>query len=254
MRHGTRKAKTVKDQDPIETLRRAVAAMDLIDLTHPLAEGMPVWPGHPHFCQRCISSVARGDASSFCSLALGEHTGTHFDAPLHFIAEPAGRSIAETPIAHFFGRMLTLRVSCHQPGSAVEPETLRRWEAQHDPIATGDAVFFHFGWDRFWNDDYAAFVAGWPGLSQAASEMLVERGVRIVGSDCLSIDCFDSATFPAHRTLLGAGVLVGENFSRLGSLPPVCYLTTLPLPIVNGSGSPLRAIALVPRPDDPSHG
>ena len=109
-------------------------------------------------------------------------------------------------------------------------------------------VFFHFGWDRFWDAEPAAFLADWPGLSRGAAELLVARGARIVGSDCLSIDAFGSPDFPAHLTLLGAGILIGENFAGLGSLPPFCSLAALPLPIVEGSGSPLRAIAFVPRP------
>ena len=234
-----------RDADPVRRLAEAVAAMDLVDLTHPLAAGMPVWPGHPHFCQTVVASLARGDASGFHALALGEHTGTHFDAPAHFI--PAGRPIDEVPVAHFLGRMVTLPARDLAPDSVVEPATLHAWEAAHGPIAAGDAVFFHFGWDRFWDADPAAFLAGWPGLSRAASEFLVARGVRIVGSDCLSIDRFGSTDYAAHRTLLGAGVLIGENFARLGALPPVCYLAALPLPIAGGSGAPLRALALVAR-------
>jgi arylformamidase len=85
----------------------------------------------------------------------------------------------------------------------------------------------------------------WPGLSGEAASWLVERQARIVGSDCLSIDSFGNSAFPAHRILLGADILIGENFANLELLPPFCLLVTLPLPIVGGSGSPLRAFALV---------
>jgi len=76
-------------------------------------------------------------------------------------------------------------------------------------------------------------------------DLLIERGARIVGTDCLSVDCFGSEDFAAHNTLLSAGILIGENFARLGELPPHCFLITLPLPIENGTGSPLRAVALI---------
>jgi arylformamidase len=102
---------------------------------------------------------------------------------------------------------------------------------------------------RFWahpEDGHRCFK-DWPGLSRETSELLVQRGVRMVGSDCLSIDCFSSTAFPAHNTLLGADVLIGENFTCLDQLPPWCQLVALPLPIEGGSGSPTRAIALVPR-------
>jgi arylformamidase len=84
-------------------------------------------------------------------------------------------------------------------------------------------------------------------MSRQASEALVEREVRLVGSDCLSIDHFSSADFPARNTLLGADVLIGENFARLDRLPAWCSLVALPLPINGGSGLPTRAIALVLR-------
>ena len=71
------------------------------------------------------------------------------------------------------------------------------------------------------------------------------RGVRLAGTDCLSIDHFTSKDFPAHNTLLGADVLIGENFANLDKLPPWSFLTALPLPIENGTGSPVRAIAFV---------
>ncbi|TPL85041.1 hypothetical protein FJ948_24740 [Mesorhizobium sp. B2-3-12] len=102
-----------------------------------------------------------------------------------------------------------------------------------------------FGWDRFWDADPASFLADWPGLSRAACDLLIERGARIVGSDCLSVDSFGTDEFPAHNAMLSAGILIGENFARLGELPPRSFLITLPLPIEGGTGSPMRAVALV---------
>ncbi|WP_158814782.1 cyclase family protein [Methylocapsa sp. S129] len=231
--------------DSVDALLKAVAAAKLVDLTHPLKAGMPVWPSHPLFCQEVVESLERGDVSCFHALSMGEHTGTHFDAPSHFIGTPGGWSISEAPLEKFFGRMATIHTKGMAPRAAVEPEVVMAWEAKNGPIAKDDAVFFHFEWDRFWDDHPREFLADWPGLSSATCELLAARGVRIVGSDCLSIDCFGSSDFPAHHILLGAGILIGENFARLGILPPICYLATLPLPIVNGSGSPLRAIAFV---------
>ena len=231
--------------EPVDLLLDAVGRSDLVDLTHPLVAGMPVWPGHPDFCQTAMSSLARGDASCWHALSLGEHTGTHFDAPSHFVE--GGWSIEKAPLERFFGRMVTVSSIGLAPCFAVPADAILAWEAKHGSIAPGDAVFFHFGWDCLWDAEPEAFLADWPGLSREAAELLVARGARIVGSDCLSIDAFGSPDFPAHLTLLGAGILIGENFARLGTLPPVCSLAALPLPIVDGSGSPLRAIAFVPR-------
>jgi len=229
----------------VQTLVDTIDSMTLVDLTHPLQPSIPVWPGHPHFCQEVMSSLERGDVSCWHALSLGEHTGTHFDAPSHFIRK--GKSIPEVQVGEFFGRMVTIDAVGLDPRAVIEPERVVTWEAEHGLIAPNDAVFFHFGWDQLWTERPREFLTDWPGLSGSASELLVKREVRIVGSDCLSIDCFDSTDFPAHHALLGAGILIGENFVNLGRLPPICYLAALPLPIVNGSGAPVRAVAFVPR-------
>jgi arylformamidase len=220
---------------------------EYVDLTHPLRVGMPMWPGHPPFEQRRLSSLESGDVSCLHALCLSEHTGTHFDAPLHFVR--GGKSIAEVPVRRFFGRLATIDACDQAPDSEVVVGRVLNFEAEHGLLRTGDAVMFSFGWARFWahpEDGHRCFK-DWPGLSRETSELLVQRGVRMVGSDCLSIDCFSSTAFPAHNTLLGADVLIGENFTCLDQLPPWCQLVALPLPIEGGSGSPTRAIALVPR-------
>ncbi|MGK6316598.1 cyclase family protein [Neorhizobium sp. DT-125] len=218
---------------------------NFIDLTHPMKEGMPVWPTHPAFCREVIESYDRGDVACNHSLCLSEHSGTHFDAPLHFIK--GASSIAEISVEQFFGRMAVIDAQDCAPCEAVGVDRILKFEDRHGPIEPGDAVFFHFGWDRYWKDaaQEDRFLRDWPGLSQEASEFLRQRGVRIVGSDCLSIDCYGSSTFPAHNILLGGNILIGENFANLGQLPPYCFLTALPLAIAGGSGSPARAIAIV---------
>ncbi|GAK71934.1 hypothetical protein RRU01S_23_00090 [Agrobacterium rubi TR3 = NBRC 13261] len=218
---------------------------DFIDLTHPMKVGMPVWPTHPAFCQEVVESFERGDLACNHALCLSEHSGTHFDAPSHFV--PNGKSIDKIALSHFFGRMATIDARDCTPCEAVDVARIIEFEEKHGAIQAGDAVFFHFGWDQYWNDPapHERFLRDWPGLSQEASEYLWDRDVSIVGSDCLSIDHYGSTDFPAHNVLLGAGILVGENFANLGRLPPYCSLIALPLAIAGGSGSPVRAVALV---------
>ncbi len=214
----------------------------LIDLTHPMRNGMAVWPGHPTFSQRAVSRLEDGDIACNHALEMSEHSGTHFDAPAHFIQ--GGATIDSIPVERFFGRLATIAAPV-APDSQVPPSLITAFEAANGPLQPGDAVAFHFGWDRHWTGDAARIFRDWPGLSGAAADLLVARGVRIVATDAMSIDHFSSTDFAAHRTLLGAGVLVGENFANLGRLPAFCQLTTLPLKIEGGSGAPLRAVAEV---------
>lgn len=213
-----------------------------IDLTHPLVEGMPIWPGHPAFCHDLLSAFDRGDASCYHKLEMGEHTGTHLDAPLHFVQN--GWSIDKMPIEHFVSRMV---VQCYPDltEGVVTAEMIRNRESEAGTIEAGDAVFFHFGWDRKWYEDVVGFFAGWPGIDESAARYLADKRVTLVGCDCLSIDPSTSTTYPAHRVLLGAGILIGENFNNLALVGTTATLAAFPLPIGKGSGSPLRAVAVL---------
>lgn len=211
----------------------------LIDLTHPLRNGMAVWPGHPEFAQHAVSSFAAGDIACNHALHMSEHSGTHFDAPAHFIDGAA--TIDMIPLPAFFGRLATLSPSV-EPDGEVGPEAITGFEATHGPILQGDAVAFHFGWDRHFEARSPLVFRDWPGISGETAALLVARGARIVATDAMSIDRFGSTSFPAHRALLAAGILIGENFANLGLLPPFCRLTALPLKIEGGSGAPLRAV------------
>ena len=218
---------------------------DMIDLTHMLRESIPVWPTHPRYKFKQVSAIADGEVSSYHSICLSEHSGTHFDAPSHFIL--GARSIDAVPIPRFFGRMAKIDVLDTGPDSQLPAEHILKFEAEYGQLEAGDAAMFSFGWAKYWEHPTCAaeFLIGWPGLSAEAANLLVTRGVRLAGTDCLSIDHFTSKDFPAHNTLLGADVLIGENFANLDKLPPWSFLAALPLPIENGTGSPVRAIAFV---------
>jgi len=217
----------------------------MIDLTHPLEAGIPAWPSHAKFGLAQVESIAAGDVSCHSAVSMSEHSGTHFDAPKHFL-EQEGWGIDKAPLHSFFGRLLVIDATGTAPAAQLDEDVLARWEALNGRVEPHDAVCFHFGWDRFWTDDPERFLAGWPGLGGALCNRLVERGVRIVATDCISIDASGGNDFEAHHALLGAGILIGENFNNLGLLPPISRAATLPLPIVGGTGSPIRAIAFLP--------
>ncbi len=238
-------ALTVPQDGAQAAFAAALAGMRLVDLTHPMHQGMPVWPSHPPFYAATVESYRMGGVAFHRALFFGEHAGTHIDAPVHFIED--GATVAQIPPERLVGRMRT--IDAIGVGGLVSPELIETWEGVHGAIETDDAVFFHFGWDEFWRspETYPRVVKDWPGLSGAAAKLLLQRRVRMVGSDCLAIDRFGEAGDPVHRALLGGGVLIAENFDRLGELPPTCHIVVLPLRFDGGSGSPVRAVAFVPR-------
>lgn len=230
--------------DAIETLRDT----EWVDLTHPLEEGIPVWPTHARFSHTVYESYELGDTSCHHRFTMGEHSGTHMDAPLHFIQEgEAHYGASEIPLDRLVGRAATIEALDLDPRKSVSADRIREWENEHSEIERGDRVLFRFGWDEYWDTDADGrrFLDDWPGLSRKAAEYLTQKGVTLVGCDTLAIDATGADEFPAHYELLGNETYVVENLANLDQLPPFTILMTFPLPIKHGSGSPIRAVALV---------
>jgi len=215
----------------------------LLDLSRPVESGMPVYPGDlsPQV-EVCASHDVQGWGAN--SLHLGEHAGTHLDAPFHLI--PDGQTVEQIPLARLTGQALAVDVSHRWPGQAVEVEDLDGVD-----LSAGDALILRTGAGE--RADFEAALAQAPGLSEGAAAWLVERGVRLVGTDAPSIDLsFDiDPGLLAHRQLLGAGVPVVENLVNLERLMELVRgrrftLHTFPLRITGGSGSPVRAVAELP--------
>ena len=232
--------------DPAAVAAVDLSGLEMVDLSHVLEADIPSWPTHAKYTHCLMESYRLGEQSCHYQLTLSEHSGTHFDAPLHFLGD--GKGIDEMPLSSFFGRLATIPAGDIAPCGLLGRDHIEAWEERHGEIRSGDGVLFHFGWDRLWKTrpEGAAFLKDWPGLAHDACEYLVARKVRMAGTDAMSIDGFTSTELPAHYTLLGASVLIGENFNNLARLPPFCTLAAFPLPIRGGSGSPVRAVAFVP--------
>lgn len=231
--------------DELDRLRELLGKVEMVDLSHRLEAMMPSWPTHAKFCQDLLESYAMGDTSAHHQLTMSEHSGTHLDAPVHFVA--GGSGIDETPLERVLGRAATIEAPVG-PNGTVSRSMIEAWEEEHGDIRQGDAVFFHFGWDRLWatRPQGNAFLKDWPGLGVDAVQYLIEKEVRLASTDALSLDVFTSTDFPAHNMLLGHGILIGENFANLGRLPPFSFFVGAPLKIKGGTGSPIRAMGLIP--------
>jgi len=214
--------------------------MPLFDISAPVAPGRtPVYPGDPGLEVSSWAALARGDAANVSSLHFGAHTGTHVDAPAHFIE--GGPKLADLPLEAFVG-----------PARVVEiPDQVWAVEESHLAAAglEGAArVLFKTRNSEFWRDPRGQFREDFAYLTPGAARSLAARGPRLVGWDYLSIERFGSEDFGAHLALLGAGVVVVEGLD-LRKVPAGDYeLLCLPLKIEagHGDGAPARALLRPP--------
>jgi kynurenine formamidase len=231
----------------------------LIDLTHPFDENTIYWPTAKRF-ELVHAAWGPNDQGLWYAsndLSASEHGGTHLDAPIHFAR--GGRDTASIPIGELVGpaRVVDVREACERDRDyRVTPADIRAHEASFGPIPEGAIVLIHTGWGRFWPDAklyLGSDVPGdasdlhFPGLSSGAADLLVERGVDVVGIDTASLDHGQSTHFLAHRVLGAANVAGLENVANVGRLPASgATLIALPMKIAGGTGGPCRVVALLP--------
>lgn len=223
----------------------------VVDLSHTLEEHMPSFPTHSRFFRNLWSSYWHGGRALSYQLLMSEHSGTHVDAPAHFISEAnphAHVTIESIPLTRLIGR--GVRVKCHgfKEGACVSKVFLKDWEQRHTEVQAGDIVVFDFGWAARWGlrPDDKEYVTDWPGVSMEAAEYLLEKQAAAIGVDTLSPDPPAAlASTPIHPLVLEKQMLIVENLTNLEELPDFFLFIALPLKIRGGSGSPVRAIAVV---------
>ena len=208
--------------------------MKILDLTHPITKGMPVYPGTPEVNLFPLATVNE-DGFLETRLELTSHTGTHVDAPSHIL--PGAPDIEGYPLSAFTGSACCLRVD-------VTRITAEWLQAQLPDPSKSDFLIFFSGWDRFWGR--SEYYADYPALTPAAAQWLAGFTLKGVGMDTPSPDPADSRDFPAHRALLSGRILILENLTNLGALPEGDFrLSAFPLNITGIDGSPVRAVALL---------
>lgn len=207
----------------------------VLDLTHPLSEGMPVYPGTEGPTIRQANTVAR-DGFAEKLLTMYSHTGTHIDAPAHML--PGGATLDQLAVGHFVGRACVLDV---EGCSRIDVERL---EAQAARLAGCDFVLFHTGWSRHWGHE--AYFHDFPVLSPEAARWLATRGLKGVGFDAISVDPVGAMVFENHHILFQAGLILIENLTGLKPLLQRHFLfACLPLKLMEADGSPVRAVAIL---------
>jgi len=209
--------------------------MTIYDLSVPLRDDLPTYPGDPGIQISDWFSLAKGDAANVSLLRFGAHTGTHIDAPAHFLKGAA--KLESLPLDVLIGEAEVVE---------VPPDRLsidESFVAEHcDPSAK--RVLFKTRNSAFWDDPSAGFQNDYTYLSTAAAAKLVARGIQLIGIDYLSIEEFGQKTHQTHLTLLSNKVIIVEGLD-LGDVPAGKYeLICLPLRIRggHGDGAPARAV------------
>lgn len=249
-------------------LALASGSIRVVDLTQPLEPKTPVLQLPPQFVQNPPFEIEvlseydeRGPAWYWNWFKCGEHTGTHFDAPIHFITgkDYENNATDTIPVERFIGPACVLDASKEataDPDFLVTIDFVERWEAQHGRIPDGAWVLFRTDWSKrtdpreFLNfHEDGAHTPGWHAstIPFLAGERNVRGvGVETVGTDAGQAFAFDPA-FPCHTLMHGANKFGLASLTNLDQLPPTgAIVIAPPLKIVRGSGSPLRVLALVP--------
>ncbi len=205
--------------------------LNWIDISVPLTSGMVHWPGDPEPSFERISEIAQGAVANVTMCRMTAHTGTHMDAPCHFLDGKDG--IDRFPLSLAAGPARVIAV----PGASI----LGRAQLETKNIRPGERVLFKTrNSERRW--DNQDFDTGFVAFDASGARLLVERGVALVGVDYLSVGLFQGDGIETHQVLLGGGVWVLEGLN-LSAVPEGEYeLICLPLRIAGCDGSPARAI------------
>jgi arylformamidase len=209
----------------------------IYDVTVSISETLPVWPGDPRVQIEPLSRIVKGDPANVSHLHMTTHTGTHVDAPYHFVQQ--GLTVDKLPLDVLIGPAFVAEIDVPQ-GSKIGVWELARLHFPRDVarllIKTKNSYL--------WEDKVIEFERNFCHLAPHTAEWLVKEGIRLVGVDYLSVEGYGPADFRVHHTLLEAGVVIveGLDLSRVPEGP--CQLVCLPLKIRGADGAPARVLVI----------
>lgn len=209
----------------------------IIDLTHPISEGMPVYPGTepPILKTECtIEDIGFLEKK----ITLFSHTGTHMDAPAHLIKN--AKTLDKFPAGHFYGKALILNLT-NIKGSIIELKHLETYKAALKDI---DFILLQTGWSRYWGSEQ--YFIDYPVLSFDAAAWLGNFNLKGIGLDTISADKIDTVEYEIHNVFLQKETVIIENLANLDLIPEnKLTFSCLPMSFENADGSPVRAVGIV---------
>ena len=211
--------------------------MQVLDLSHTIENGMPVYPGTE---APLIETPVTIESDGFLEkrLRLFSHTGTHVDAPAHIID---GASTLDQLMIDTFSGKAFLIDSSSTDRQIIDVKELAAYTSHFEEM---DFALIHTGWSAFWGQ--TKYFSGYPVLSAPAAEWLTRFDLKGIGIDACSFDAVDAVDYSIHQTLLNRGFILIENLTNLSGLPDVPFtFHCFPLKIKAADGSPVRAVAML---------
>ena len=214
--------------------------MNVIDLTLTVSDKIPTFPGSPQPSFIPWENV-KEDGYNLELLFLSTHTGTHMDAPYHFLEK--GAKIHEISLKKLVSEAALIQ--CRKNGGqSITKTDIQKFEKNHGKIENFSSVIFYTGWQKNLQKKY--YFTKNPGLSVSAAKYLTSKKISLVGIDSPSIDLGKDPKFSVHQIFAKKGILIVENLANLDKIKsPTFHLVVLPLKLKNATGSPVRAIAFV---------
>lgn len=205
----------------------------IYDISLPISSNLPVWPGDPAIVLEQVAAMDNGDEANVTRLNLSAHTGTHVDAPHHFMND--GRTVESLPLEALVGECYVLRVVNNV--DEINAQVLENAKIPQNV----SRLLFRTRNSELWRGGQSRFQTDFVAVSEDGARWLVERGVKLVGVDYLSVAAY-SQPVPTHRALLAAGVVILEGLDLSQVEPGAYILYCLPLKLVGADGAPARAI------------
>lgn len=209
--------------------------MKILDISLPISDRLPVWPGDPQIVLEHYRTISEGNASNDSRIACSVHSGTHVDAPAHFLEN--GITVEALPLDRLIGPTIVVELP------AADIITSEILEAQDLPLGTRRLLFKTKN-SALWNDPAHRFNPDFVALSSAAAAWIVKRGIDLVGTDYLSIQMFKDTEPLTHRILLEAGVIIVEGLDLRKIQPGNYQLVCLPIKLSGSEGAPARAVLI----------
>ncbi|SCP99470.1 cyclase family protein [Anaerobium acetethylicum] len=226
----------------------------VVDLSPTLERGMPKFPTHPQIV--IDQSITHEHDGYYCqTINMGEHSGAHVDAPAHMLPEKMNQTVDSFPANMLFGPAIKydlFRVGAVAGERITKEDILRLEEEMGDAAKEGDIVLLDFGWMKYWSCDsgWKNYAMDEPGLSEDAVALFADRKVKAVGSDTIACDTpmingKEDFSYGHKKYWLPNGIFIMEMIANMDQLPTRSYFMAIPLKIKNGSGSPIRPLAII---------